>query len=240
MTRRGVACAVLDITLQHAHLQTAAISALEYITFLLLLRLSPPSHRSNPLALRHPSSAVQRATEFDFDVENTSEYGTISPAPLRKTHRRYSSRHTFRQGAGPSTANIFGTPTGLTAPNTFNADGSGTDTEDFQDEDDCSEEYEQGEPGENDIDLDLEYGDDFTDTSSISESSIIDLPPPMSPSRIVPSVNLSVNRGLDILDQTPVLGAVVRRTRSARFLGRSPSRNEEERDGYGTFGQRPS
>lgn len=75
------------------------------------------------------------------------------------------------------------------------------------------------------FDRDLELGDedldsdDFSESSTISESSIIDLPPPLSPSRIVPPPSLSVNRGLDILagiEQTPVVGAVVRRTRSAR------------------------
>jgi hypothetical protein len=118
--------------------------------------------------------------------------------------------------------------------------GSHSTSEEVEDEDEY-EEYGEGQSGEDELDhdVDLEYGDDFSDTSSISESSIIDLPPPLSPSRIVPPVNLSVNRGLDILDQTPVFGAVVRRTRSARFLGRSLSRNEEDRDGYGTFGQRP-
>jgi len=86
------------------------------------------------------------------------------------------------------------------------------------------------------------FDEDFSDTSSISESSIIDLPPPLSPSRIVPPPSLSVNRGLDILagiEQSPVIGAVVRRTRSARFLARSwGSRNEDEenQEGYGTFG----
>jgi hypothetical protein len=118
--------------------------------------------------------------------------------------------------------------------------GSHSTSEEVEDEDEY-EEYGEGQSGEDELDhdVDLEYGDDFSDTSSISESSIIDLPPPLSPSRIVPPVNLSVNRGLDILDQTPVFGAVVRRTRSARFLGRSLSRNEEDRVGYGTFGQRP-
>jgi hypothetical protein len=86
------------------------------------------------------------------------------------------------------------------------------------------------------------FDEEYSDTSSISESSIIDLPPPLSPSRIVPPTSLSVNRGLDILagiEQSPVIGAVVRRTRSARFLGRSwGSRDEDDegQEGYGTFG----
>ncbi|ORY34054.1 hypothetical protein BCR39DRAFT_518285 [Naematelia encephala] len=100
------------------------------------------------------------------------------------------------------------------------------------------------------------------DVSSVSDSSIIDLPPPLSPSRIVPPHSLSMNGGLNLaaLDDTPVVGHLVRRTRSARFLGRSwgsrvgpedddddqgegeelgrtaQNRGTREED-YGTFGQ---
>lgn len=131
-------------------------------------------------------------------------------------------------------------PDPAVVPDAFDDGHDERDNEHDEDEDEDSEdEYDYEDEGEGERgEMELEYGDDFTDTSSISESSIIDLPPPMSPSRIVPPAHLSVNRGLDILDQTPVLGAVVRRTRSARFLGRSPSRNEEDREGYGTFVQR--
>ena len=77
--------------------------------------------------------------------------------------------------------------------------------------------------------------------SSISASSIIDLPPELSPSRIVPPKSLSMNGGLNLaaLDNTSVIGPLVRRTRSARFLGRRFSGREAGRtvqDGYGTFG----
>jgi hypothetical protein len=102
---------------------------------------------------------------------------------------------------------------------------------DEDDEDDSIDNHEAGHL----------FGDDFSDSSSISESSIIDLPPPLSPSRIVPPTSISVNRGLDILagiEQSPVIGAVVRRTRSARFSSRSwGSRNGDEggQEWYGTF-----
>jgi len=197
--------------------QTAGLSALEYILFLLLLRISPPHHRSNPLALRLPHSAVQTPTPFAYSADALAHDGFASPAGPRYTsHRRYSSRHTLLQPSSLAQSNLFARQ---------------SDAED-EEEDDPTDDHEQG---------DL-FDEDFSDTSSISESSIIDLPPPLSPSRIVPPPSLSVNRGLDILagiEQSPVIGAVVRRTRSARFLARSwGSRNEDEenQEGYGTFG----
>ena len=83
--------------------------------------------------------------------------------------------------------------------------------------------------------------------SSISESSIIDLPPALSPSRIIPPKSLSMNRGLNFaaLDESPVLGPILRRTRSARYVARVLSsrtfgegelERRPEQDGYGTFG----
>jgi hypothetical protein len=85
--------------------------------------------------------------------------------------------------------------------------------------------------------------------SEISESSIIDLPPPLEPHRLTlgPSVSLAA---LD-LESSPVIGPLIRRTRSARFstvknLGRSAAPAEAEAEaeegqgegstGYGTFG----
>ncbi|KAK1920537.1 hypothetical protein DB88DRAFT_503655, partial [Papiliotrema laurentii] len=93
---------------------------------------------------------------------------------------------------------------------------------------------------------DPESGDYSSDTSSVSESSIIDLPPPLSPARIAPARQCRCH-SLDIfaaIDGSPVfgaVGAVVRRTKSARFLGRSWGSRQEEREpdspgGYGTFG----
>lgn len=104
---------------------------------------------------------------------------------------------------------------------------------------------DEEDDGEDDEGVDSDY-------SSISESSIIDLPPPLTPSRILPQrLNANVNRGLEVLgvvsDSAEAIGAVVRRSRSARFLRRSfgsGSRIEDEDDQddreargrYGTFG----
>jgi hypothetical protein len=82
--------------------------------------------------------------------------------------------------------------------------------------------------GEDDDDNDNDDDDSF---SSISESSIIDLPPPLSPSRIKPPISLSIPRALNLvaLEETPVLGPLVRRSRSARFLvGSLGRRNRDE------------
>lgn len=84
--------------------------------------------------------------------------------------------------------------------------------------------------------------------SEISESSIIDLPPPLEPHRLnlAPSVSLAA---LD-LESSPVIGPLIRRTRSARFstvrnLGKAvatepaePVEGEGEQvsTSYGTFG----
>lgn len=87
---------------------------------------------------------------------------------------------------------------------------------------------------------------DMESVSSISESSIIDLPPPLEPNRLLPpSVSLTTGLSLAALDDSPIIGPLVRRTRSARFstirsLGRWESAgNDQDRDassGYGTFG----
>lgn len=71
-------------------------------------------------------------------------------------------------------------------------------------------------------DEDNEDEDAISQASSISQSSIIDLPLPMSPNRIIPP-SLSVQSGLTLAmtGAQPILGGIVRRSRSARFLGRS-------------------
>lgn len=112
-----------------------------------------------------------------------------------------------------------------------------------------TDEYEDGTDTDPDVEANsglLGEEDGFSDSSSISESSIIDLPLPRSPNRIAPPTSVSVNRGLNVLaaiEDLPIaetVGAVVRRTRSARFLGgRSwgSAHGEEGRiGGYGTFG----
>jgi hypothetical protein len=100
-----------------------------------------------------------------------------------------------------------------------------------------------------DQEADFEF-DDSRSISTISDSSIIDLPPPLEPNRLIPpSVSLNTGLSLAALDQSPVIGPLVRRTRSARFmniggLGRGPTgeageageREREASNGYGTFG----
>lgn len=104
--------------------------------------------------------------------------------------------------------------------------------------------------GDEDDDDDTDSEDDDGDSaSSVSESSIIDLPPPLQPSRIVPP-SLSMNGGLSSLaNRSPILRPLVRRSRSARFLSRSWGSRaggaeyddgdvEARAEGYGTFRQR--
>ncbi|WRT66365.1 uncharacterized protein IL334_003320 [Kwoniella shivajii] len=135
------------------------------------------------------------------------------------------------------------------------------EVEDEDDENDENEEdVENDEDDDNDDDNDDDDDDDNDDSSSISSSSIIDLPPPLSPS-IIPlpiplarstSLNiLPLHRGISHLTSSPIVEPLVRRSRSARFLSKSwasssswlnqeENRQEEENvsieeDGYGTF-----
>ena len=86
--------------------------------------------------------------------------------------------------------------------------------------------------------------DDLSDTSSISESSIIDLPPAQDPARIIPPASISIANLNSILsDEASVIGPLVRRTRSARLLAQSWGSGgglaEAVGNGtYGTFGFR--
>lgn len=100
--------------------------------------------------------------------------------------------------------------------------------------------------GGSDQDPDFEL-DDSRSISTISDSSIIDLPPPLEPNRLIPpSVSLNTGLSLAALDQSPVIGPLVRRTRSARFMnigglsrgstGEAGEREREASNGYGTFG----
>ncbi|KAK1924048.1 hypothetical protein DB88DRAFT_488948 [Papiliotrema laurentii] len=199
---------------------TALLGMLEYTLFLLLLRLSPPPHRSHPLALRAPPYALQCPTAFPFDTQSIpSEYEPSSPTTSRHAHRRQHSRNALLGTTSPRPQPLG--PEG--------GEGYAYENDEYD--------YEGYDP---------ESGDYSSDTSSVSESSIIDLPPPLSPARIAPPVNVGVH-SLDIfaaIDGSPVfgaVGAVVRRTKSARFLGRSWGSRQEEREpdspgGYGTFG----
>ena len=84
--------------------------------------------------------------------------------------------------------------------------------------------------------------DDASDISSISESSIIDLPPPQEPSQIDTTSALAMTNNLDLtsLENSPVLGPLVRRTKSSRLLSGSWGRQVKSRGmAYGTFGLGP-
>ena len=185
--------------------QNSVFAIAEYLTFLILLRLSPPASRIHPLSVRVSSHDIQSPTGFsleateDEDEDDDDLVSDLPASPRRRfspTHMRHASQHTFMS-------------------------------------------VRSVEPDEAD-------DPDFSDTSSISESSIIDLPPPQSPNRIIPP-SMSITSGLSIaataLEDSPVIGPLVRRTRSARYLnmvraeegdpavGRSVSMAE----GYGTF-----
>lgn len=168
----------------------------QQLSFMLLLRLSPPPHRQHPFSLRVPPAAYQSPTAFTY-----SSFAADMASPTQQPS--IPSRH----------------PLWLRGEN---------DTDDQGDEGNETEDFDSGS------------------VSSISESSIIDLPPPLEPNRLLPpSVSLNTGLSLAALDQSPVIGPLVRRTRSARFttirnLGRG-GRNDSEtsrevRDGYGTFG----
>ena len=184
-------------------LQTADVQ----LSFLALLRLSPPSYRIQPFSLRIPNSAIQSPTQFAYS-ESPASVLTRNNSRRGQGHNRYDSI-TSRLRA---------------------------------------HEEELSEDDSSDQGLEEEEEMGFDDSASeISESSIIDLPPPLEPHRLTlgPSVSLAA---LD-LESSPVIGPLIRRTRSARFstvknLGRSPALVEpgaeagqgEGGTGYGTFG----
>lgn len=108
----------------------------------------------------------------------------------------------------------------------FMEDGAGDHTGDDDEDDD--EDGGEDEPGYEHDDYTSDEQDGFPedddDASSVSSSSIIDLPPPLSPAALsVPALpaSLSISSRLGAIDRSPVIGPLVRRTRSARFLGRS-------------------
>lgn len=160
---------------------------------MLLLRLSPPSHRQHPFSLRVPPSAYQSPTAFTYS-SLSADLSSPTPQPSDSPSNPFLARAQAQAQAQSL------------------------------------------------------FDDDFESdsVSSISESSIIDLPPPLEPSRLLPpSVSLNTGLSLAALDESPVIGPLVRRTRSARFssirnLGRVGSTNldsgREVSDGYGTFG----
>lgn len=224
---------------------------------MLLLRLSPPPHRQNPFSLRLPNSAVQTPTAFKY-----SEQPAYLSTPTRRRYQNLS--HDYRAGPPPA----FGLPVDSSTPYTPRR-GNEPDREEYENENEHEDEINEedfhhdhepydGENGheqldEMDVDVEVDEFDDSFSSSSISESSIIDLPPPLEPNRLLPP-SVSLNSGLNLaaLDSSPVIGPLIRRTRSARFtsiriLGRSGSgfgtsgqgreRERELSDGYGTFQQ---
>ena len=187
----------------------------------MLLRLSPLTHRNNPLSLRLPHSAIQSPTAFPFTSDEHEPLSvTLSPisAGYQGQHQD-TTRHTL---IGPSSLSNGHVLASSPPSDHGNDNEEGYNPEMVDDDDD----------------------DNSDSISSVSESSIIDLPSPLSPARIVPPTGMSMNGGLNLvaaIDAAPLIGEVVRRTRSARFLGRSwASRTSdgEEREGYGTFGNR--
>jgi hypothetical protein len=284
------------------------------ILFLLLLRLSPAGHRTHPLALRLPPSAIQSPTAFSFTEEALPPPSPYGPRRSRGTtssgHRRYPSQRTFRsvrsaqlERDGQGHGHEHGPSGSGASDQVYRPDDDGEDEVSAHRGDRLSpdlsgsypyETYETHEDPDHDHneadDMDPSFSeDDFyhssfdvdadaadadadadanseisasSDASSISESSIIDLPPPLKPNRIIPP-SLSMNNGISLaaaaaaIDSSPVLGPLVRRSRSARFLGRSwGDRSDLSRDGgdgegeemeagraglrreYGTFQQR--
>ena len=111
-----------------------------------------------------------------------------------------------------------------------------------QDQLDFSDDENDGPVGMDELEEEGAEEEEDSDASSISESSIIDLPPPLTLGRIIPptSLSISTNLNLSLTEDSPVLGPLVRRTKSARLLARSWGRDspgkKKDSTGYGTFG----
>ncbi|WOO85557.1 uncharacterized protein LOC62_07G009060 [Vanrija pseudolonga] len=95
-----------------------------------------------------------------------------------------------------------------------------------------------------------EYYSDDDSASTVSESSIIDMPRPTGPTAIVVRDGTSISAGLNLAAEVAgaaegAVGELVRRSTSARFLGHSWGSNAAVEEsggesgwGYGTFGRR--
>jgi len=204
------------------------------LTFLALLRLSPPSYRLQPFGLRIPNSAIQTPTHFSYSE---------SPASLLARHQSGSRSRVYSQGNRPRPGH--GRYDSIASRLRFQEDPSP--------DPDPDPDHDTAQDSE-DVDQEMGFDDSASiSESSISESSIIDLPAPLEPNRLLPpSVSLGTGLSLAALDleSSPVIGPLVRRTRSARFdtirnLGRSASSaggagagagEREASTGYGTFG----
>ncbi|AFR92309.1 hypothetical protein C343_00172 [Cryptococcus neoformans C23] len=217
----------------------------EYLVFLLLLRLSPPPRRINPLALRLPRSHTQTDMPFAFHTENAILTPGSSRAQRQMHGRNVSniSRATMRSDWSRSERGMEGEGDVFHVNDQFMEDGAGDHTGDDDEDDD--EDGGEDEPGYEHDDYTSDEQDGFPedddDASSVSSSSIIDLPPPLSPAALsVPALpaSLSISSRLGAIDRSPVIGPLVRRTRSARFLGRSwDSSVGGEVDGEAELGQ---
>ena len=254
---------------------------------MLLLRLSPASHRLHPFSLRLPNSAFQSPTAFTY-----SEQPAYLSTPTRKRYRNRSCDYRLPGGV----PDVTGTGTDPEPALHTREVGTGADYSDgddalvnapsldayhdehehdhnhdhdhdrnqdheyehetYHDRNQDQDENERLPDNANDIDIENEFNDfDNSDScSSISDSSIIDLPPPLEPNRLQllpPSVSLNSGLSLAALDSSPVIGPLIRRTRSARFTsirilsrsgtlsglgpGSERDRDRELSDGYGTF-----
>ncbi|WVO16279.1 hypothetical protein L204_103954 [Cryptococcus depauperatus] len=195
----------------------AGIGVFEYLVFLFLLRLSPPTHRTHPLALRLPQTHVQEASPFAFQ----SEDAVMTPGSTRdpRMHRRKVSnvsRLTIRSDwtTEGDSEDIFG------------MEGEGNDDESSNEAHDNDGRSVLDGYGYDENDGGSEEHDDY-DASSISSSSIIDLPPPTSPLALSLPPAFNIASRLDTLGSSPVFGSLVRRTKSARLLGKSWSSNTQ-------------
>lgn len=158
------------------------------------------------------------AIPFQYDSEDL-EY---TPRSVR--FRRYSSTRTCTPGRSRLFSARRGSGGGLPPDRGSGYDSAEPGPSNANDVDESVHADDEDEDEMNDSDDmvgEEESDDPYLSDSSISESSIIDLPPPLSPNRIIPP-SLSMNSGLNIGRPTmsPTLGAV-RRSGSARFLARS-------------------
>lgn len=207
------------------------------LVFLLLLRLSPSPLRINPLALRFPRSHTQTDMPFGFRTESA----ILTPGSSRvqrQVHGRNVSnvsRATMRSDWSRCERGVDGEGDVFRVKDQFMEGEAGGDADEDDEDHDGSDEYEDyTSDGQ-------ECFPEDDDVSSVSSSSIIDLPPPLSPAALsVPTLrpSLSISSHLGALDTSPVIGPLVRRTRSAKFLGRSwGSSRERGVDGEAELGQ---
>ncbi|WVQ72580.1 hypothetical protein IAR50_002138 [Cryptococcus sp. DSM 104548] len=167
----------------------------EYLLFLLLLRVSPPSHKTHPLALRLPKAHTQSPMPFSFE----SEQATVTPGSFRDRVRGH-----VRGESGISEWTSEGGGGGRREDDVFGVvddyESQDFEGEDYFEQEDCvSEEsgeyppslstqtlprhHSQSSQIDSDAGEDDEDGEDDS-ASSISSSSIIDLPPARSPSTL--------------------------------------------------------